>query len=62
MQKTNETPSFHLFCLLTHFSSIFYLFYVYFLFFFCVYFVSVNILYIRVNILYIRKVQIICCT
>ena len=30
MRKPNETPSFHLFCLLTHFSSIFYLFYVYF--------------------------------
>lgn len=30
MRKTNENPSFYLFCLLTHFSSIFYLFYVYF--------------------------------
>lgn len=36
MRKTNENPSFHLFCLLTHFSSISYLF--------CVYFVSVYIL------------------
>ena len=26
MRKTNENPSFHLFCLLTHFSSISYLF------------------------------------
>ena len=36
MRKTNENPSFHLFCLLTRFSSIFCLF--------CVYFVSVYIL------------------
>ncbi len=36
MRKTNETPLFYLFCLLTHFSSISYLF--------CVYFVSVYIL------------------
>ncbi len=30
MRKPNETSLFYLFCLLTHFSSIFYLFYVYF--------------------------------
>lgn len=36
MRKTNETPLFYLFFLLTHFSSISYLF--------CVYFVSVYIL------------------
>lgn len=39
MRKPNETPLFHLFCLLIHFPSISYLF--------CVYFVSVNILYIK---------------
>ena len=36
MRKTNENPSFYLFCLLTHFPSISYLF--------CVYFVLVYIL------------------
>lgn len=43
MRKTNENPSFHLFCLLTHFSSISYLF--------CVYFVSVYILLTMLTVL-----------
>ncbi len=43
MRKTNETPLFYLFCLLTHFSSISYLF--------CVYFVSVYILLTMLTVL-----------
>lgn len=43
MRKTNENPSFHLVCLLTHFSSIFCLF--------CVYFVSVYILLTMLTVL-----------
>lgn len=43
MQKTKEILSFHFVCLLTHFSSISYLF--------CVYFVSVYILLTMLTVL-----------
>lgn len=43
MRKTNENPLFYLFCLLTHFSSISYLF--------CVNFVSVYILLTMLTVL-----------